>query len=186
MLSFNQIKLGAVIDVNGQPFQIIKAEHSKTARSGAVLRAKMKNLIDGSVLENTYKQSDTFQEADLSRSKANFMYREGDQFHFMDNETYEQFALDLETVGDISRYVKEGDDVEIMSFNQKPVSLSLPPKVTLKVTQAPPGVKGDTAGNATKRVTVETGYQVDVPLFIKEGEMIRVNTDTGAYSERAN
>ncbi len=181
MLSFNQIKLGTVLDINGQPFQVIKAEHSKTARSGAVLRAKLKNLIDGSVLENTYKQSDSVAQADLGRSKANFMYREGDQFHFMDNETYEQFALDLETVGDISRYV-----VEIMSFNQKPVSLSLPPKVTLKVTQAPPGIKGDTAGNATKRVTVETGYQVDVPLFIKEGEDIRINTDTGSYSERAN
>jgi elongation factor P len=114
------------------------------------------------------------------------MYREGNAFNFMDNVSYEQFAFDLEQIGDISNYVREGEDLDVMIYNDKPVSVSLPPKVELKVVEAPPGVKGDSASNATKRIKLETGYEISVPLFIKEGEVIRINTETGEYVERVN
>lgn len=185
-MNFNEIRVGVVLDYENQPYQVIKTDFIKVSQGKPTLRAKMRNLVDGRVLEKAFKPSTVVKEADLNRAKANFMYRDGEQFCFMDNTSYEQFSIDLESVGDISRFVKEGEDVEIMSFNQKPVAVYLPPKVTLKVTQAPPGVKGDTAGNATKRVTLETGYQVDVPLFIKEGDALRINTETGDYVERAN
>jgi elongation factor P len=114
------------------------------------------------------------------------MYRESDNFNFMDNSSYEQFTFEKEQIGEISHFVKEGEDVEVMNFNDKPVTIKIPPKVELKVVEAPPGVKGDTASNATKRVKLETGYEVTVPLFIKEGEVVRINTETGEYVERVN
>lgn len=185
MLNMSDIKMGKVIDMGGAPFQVLSTDHLQMGRGSAVLRTKLKNLIDGSVREHTFKGGDKVEEADLSRTKVNFLYQEGDHFHFMDNASYEQFALDKDQIGDISNFVKEGDDVEVMNFNGNPVNIFLPNKVELKVVEAPPGVKGDTAGNATKRVKLETGYELAVPLFIKEGEIIRVNTETGAYVERA-
>ena len=163
-----------------------RTEHSKQARSAAVLRVKMKNLIGGQVLDNTFQQSDTIEEADLERKKANYQYNDGENFTFMDNETYDQFELTAQSVGDVANYIKEGQDVDILFFEGKPVSISVPAKVELMVTEAPPGIKGDTAGNVTKKVTLETGYEVAVPLFINEGQKIRVNTDTGLYVERVN
>lgn len=186
MLNMNDIKLGKVVTMDGAPFQVINTDHLQMGRGSAVLRTKLRNLIDGAVREHTFKSGDKIEEADLSRGRANFLYREGEQFHFMNNENYEQFVFDQSQVGDLFNYVKEGDDVDVMYFNGNPVTVSLPTKVDLKVVEAPPGVKGDTAGNATKRVTLETGYELPVPLFIKQGEMIRVNTETGAYVERAS
>lgn len=185
MLQMNDIKMGRVITMDGAPFQVLSTDHLQMGRGSAVLRTKLKNLIDGAVREHTFKGGDKIEEADLSRSKANFLYLEGDEYFFMDNTSYEQFGFQREQIGEISNFVKEGDDVDVMSYNGKPVTITLPPKVVLKVVESPPGVKGDTAGNASKRVKLETGYELPVPLFIKEGEMIRVNTDTGEYVERA-
>lgn len=182
----NDLKVGTIITRDGQPYQIIRAEHSKQARSAAVLRTKMKNVITGQVLDHTFQAGDTLEPANLSHEKVNFLYREGDNFMFMNNETYDQFELSSEAVGDNWRYMKDGEDVEVMYFEEKPVSVAMPAKVTLKVEQAPPGIKGDSAGNVTKKVKLETGYEVSVPLFINEGELIRVNTESGEYVERAN
>lgn len=184
--SLKEIRVGLALDIGGQPYQVLWADFMRTAQRKPVMRTKMRNLITGQVLEQTFKPGDKVEEADLERNKANFMYREADTFNFMDNDTFEQFTFTKEQVGEISNYVKEGTDVEVLKFNGKPVSVSLPPKVELKVTEAPPGVKGDSASNVFKQVTVETGYQVNVPLFIKEGDMIRVHTGTGEYVERAN
>ena len=181
----NNLKIGTVVVENGEPFVIHSTDHVKMGRGGAVLRTKMKNAISGGTLEKTYKGGDKIQEADLSRSKANFLYREENDFHFMDNESFEQFILPKDQIGEISNFVKEESDVEVLNFEGKPVSISLPPKVDLKVTSAPPGVKGDTAqGSVNKPVTVETGYSVQTPLFVKEGDTIRINTETGEYVER--
>lgn len=186
MLTMSDIKIGKVVDMDGAPFQVLSTDHLQMGRGSAVLRTKLKHLIDGSVREHTFKSGEKVEEADLARTKANFLYKEGDQYFFMDNESYEQFFFPADQMGDIGNYVKEGDDVDIMSFNGSPVTVSLPTKVTLRVTEAPPGIKGDTAGNATKRVTLETGYELPVPLFIKKDEEIIVNTETGEYVERAN
>lgn len=184
--NLKDIRVGLRIDIDGQPFQVLWADFMRTAQRKPVMRTKLRNLISGQVLEKTFKPGDKVQEADLEHSKANFMYREGDTFHFMDNASYEQFSFEKASIGDIGNYVKENSDVDVLLFNGKPVSISLPPKVVLTVVEAPPGVKGDSASNVTKKVKVETGYEVAVPLFIKEGDKVRVNTDTGDYVERAN
>lgn len=181
----NDLKLGSVINLEGEPYVVQYTQHVQMGRGGAILRTKLKNLVSGNVLEKTFKGGDRIDEADLSRGKANFLYRDGDEFFFMDNTSFEQFSLPKDQIGEISKFVKEGQDVDVMNFDEKPVSVSLPPKVELKVTSAPPGVKGDTAqGRVTKKITLETGYVVDVPLFVKEGDTVRVNTETGAYVER--
>ncbi len=182
----SDIKVGTVVTYQNAPFQVVKAEHSKQARSAAVLRVKMKNLISGAVLEQTFQQSDTIQEADVVRKPANYQYNDGEEFTFMDNDTFDQFTLGKSAVGETANYITEGEDVQVMYFEGKPVSVDVPPKVTLVVTQAPPGVRGDSAGNITKTVTLETGYEVNVPMFINEGEKIRINTETGQYVERVN
>lgn len=184
--SLKEIRVGIAIDLGGQPYQVLWADFMRTAQRKPVMRTKLRNLITGAVLEQTFKPGDKLQEADLERNQANFQYRDGETFNFMDNDTFEQFTFTKEQIGDISNYVKENSDVDILKFNGKPVSVSLPPKVDLLVTEAPPGVKGDSASNVTKQVTLETGFQTNVPLFIKEGDVIRVNTGTGEYVERVN
>lgn len=186
MYSMNELKVGTSITHDGAPYTIIRAEHSKQARSGAVLRVKMRNLITGQVLEQTYQGGDTVQAADLENNKVNFLYRDDSGFHFMNNDTYDQFTLTEEVIGNAANYINDGQDVDMMYYEGKPVSVALPPKVTLTVVEAPPGIKGDSASNVTKKVKLETGYEVAVPLFINEGEQIRVNTETGEYVERAN
>lgn len=186
MLSMSDIKVGTVMTYQGAPFQVVKAEHSKQARSAAVLRVKMKNLISGAMLEQTFQGGDAVEEADLVRKPANYQYREGEEYIFMDNDTYDQFTLSGSAVGETANYIKEGEDVQVMYYEGKPVSVDVPPKVALMVTEAPPGVRGDSAGNVTKTVKLETGYEVNVPMFINEGEKIRINTETGEYVERVN
>lgn len=182
----NDLKVGRTIDLDNAPYQIVWADFMRTAQRKPVMRTKLRHLITGQILEKTFKPGDKIDEADLRRSQATFLYREGDTFFFMDTKSYEQFGFSLEQVGEISNYVKESEEVEVMNFNDKPVTISIPPKVDLTVTECPPGVKGDSATNATKRVKVETGYEVNVPLFINEGDVIRINTDTGDYTERVN
>ena len=187
MLQLSDIKLGTVMKVEGEPYVVTFTQHSKQARSGAVLRTKIKNLIDGRVLERNFQGSDKVEEADLQRSKASFLYKDENSANFMNSETYEQFGIDLDQIGDQDRFLKEGDTVDVLYFEEKPVSISLPMKVEFKVIQAMEGVKGDTAqGKVTKPVTIETGVEINAPLFIKEGDIIRVNTETGEYVERVN
>lgn len=186
MLTMNELKLGRVIDLEGAPYQVIWSDFMRTAQRKPVMRTKLRHLITNQVLEKTFKPGDKIPEADLNRSKANFMYREGDTFNFMDNGSYEQFGFELEQIGDISNYVREGEDVDVLNYNGKPVSISIQPKVDLKVVEAAPGVKGDSATNATKRVKLETGLEIAVPLFINEGDVVKVNTETAEYVERVN
>ena len=186
MLSMNDLKIGTVISHQGDPFVVQSTQHAQMGRGSAVLRTKIKGLVSDKVLEVTYKSGDKIEGADLTRSRANFQYTDNDNYFFMDNENYEQFSLPKDQIGDISNFVSEGSDVDVLNFEGKPVSIKLPPKVDLKVVQAPPGVRGDTAqGSVTKPVTLETGHVVNTPLFVKEGDTVRVNTETGEYVERA-
>lgn len=186
MLEMNDLKLGGVISMNNQPFVVSYTQHVQMGRGSAVLRTKLKNILTGQVLEKTFKPGDRIAEADLSRSKANFLYRTGDEFHFMDNETYEEFVLHVDQIGEISNFVKEGVDVDVLNFDGKPVGIDLPKKVALRVEQTEPGVRGDTAqGSVTKPATLETGFVVQVPIFVKDGDQIIVNTERGEYVSRA-
>ena len=186
MLNFNQIKTGKVIKLNAEPYIIIKTDHHKMGRGGAVLKIKCRNLINGNVLERTYQGTEKAEEAETETKKANFMYKDKDEAYFMDNTSYEQFNLPVEEIGEASLFLKDGTDVDVLYFESKPVSISLPIKMDFKVVSAPPGVKGNSAGNVNKQVELETGAKINVPMFINEGDVIRINTETGEYVERAN
>lgn len=185
MLSLSDLKLGRVISVNDEPYQIVFNQHIKVARGGAVVKTKLKNLVSGNTLEKTFSGADSIEEADITRRKANFLYKQDADFHFMDNESFEQFQFSEDDLGELTRYLVDGQEVEVLLFNEKPVSVALPTKITLEVSSAPDGVKGNSAGAATKTVTLQNGLEIRTPLFIKNGDKIIINTETGEYVERA-
>jgi len=184
MFSLNEIKIGRLIQVSGEPYVVIRADHHKMGRGGAVLKTKLRNLINGSILEKTFQGNDKAEEAEMEKKKVNFLYKDEIEAYFMDNDTYEQFSLSVDQLGDKMKFLKDGTEVNIMYFNNQPVALDLPVKMEIKVVSAPPGVKGNSAGNVTKVVELETGAEISVPMFVNEGDVIRVNTDTGEYVER--
>lgn len=184
MLGLSDIKSGKNIVLDGTPFAVLYHEHSKTGRAGAVLRTRLKNLFTGAVLEKTFQGYDKVEEADISKSKAQYLYKEGNSYAFMDNESYEQFNLSSDVLGDAVNYLIEGTEVLVLNFNGLPINIELPVKITLKVVEAPPGIKGNTVSTGGKMVKLETGFSLSVPLFIKEGEKIIVNTERGEYVGR--
>lgn len=186
MLSINDLKLGSFFVYEGDPYQVLKLNHSKQARSGAVLQTKIKNLKTGAVLERNFKAGDKFDEADISRTQASFLYSASGYFEFMEDGTYEQVSLDKNTLGDKTKFLKEGLLVDLSKFENKVIDVQLPPKVDLKVISAPPGIKGDTASGATKQITLETNATINAPLFINQGDTVKINTETGEYVERVN
>jgi elongation factor P len=186
MLSMGDIKVGKIILNNGQPYLVIKTDHLKVAMRGAVLKVKAKNLITGNILDDSIHGAERMEEADITTEKVNYLYRDETNAYFMDNETFEQFELPLENLAGKEIYLKDGTDVKMMYFNGKAINLELPIKMDFKVIQAPPAVKGNTAGNITKPVELETGAKIDVPIFINEGDVIKVNTESGTYVERVN
>lgn len=183
--SLNSIRAGLTILVDGEPYLVLESDFMRTAQRKPVMRTKLRHLITGRVLEQSFKPGDKVEEADITRLKANFLYADDKQAHFMNQETFEQFDFPLSALGDKLHYLKEGQEVSILNFNGSPINVELPKKVVLKVIEAPPGVRGDTAGNVTKQIKLETGLTVNAPLFIKEGEEVIINTDTGEYVERA-
>lgn len=185
MLGINEVKSGKYIVLEGEPYRVLTDEHSKMGRAGAVLRTKLKNLATGAVLEKTFQGADKIEEADISRNKAQYLYQEGDDYVFMDNSTYEQFSLSEDVLGDIVDYLIEGTEVSIINFNGNPINVELPVKITFKVIESPPGIKGDTASGGDKVVTLETGLKVTTPLFVNVGDEIIVNTEKGEYVSRA-
>lgn len=185
MLSFDDLKSYPIIDLNNEPFKVIKFDHKQFGRGGAIMNVKLKNLITGNILSKTFKERDKFIESKLSTTKAQFLYKENKNYFFMDLETFDQFSLSKEQLGDTVNYIKEGFEVNILKHNGKPINIDLPIKVTLKVISAPPGIKGDTAEGGNKEVELETGLKISVPLFINEGDNIIVDTRNGEYLERA-
>jgi len=184
MLNLNEIKIGKIIIVNNSPFIIIKTDHHKMGRGGAVLKVRLKNLINGSALNKTFQGNDKAEEANIETKKIDYLYKDETSANFMDNKTYEQFSISLDQIGEKQKFLKEGTIVDVLYFNNNPVSINIPVKMDFKVISSPPGVKGNSTGNVTKQVKIETGALINVPLFINEGDNIRVNTDTGEYVER--
>lgn len=185
MLGISELKIGKIIVVNSEPYAVIRADHHKMGRGGAVLKVKLRNLLNGNMLDKTYQGNERAEEADVEKRKANYMYKTEAAAFFMDNETFEQFELPIDRLGEKQKFYKDGVDVDVLYFKGQPVAAELPIKVTLKVVSAPPGVKGNSAGNVTKTVELETGAEVNVPMFVNQGDLIRINTDTGQYVERA-
>lgn len=185
MLSISDIKSGKNIVWEEIPYAVLYHEHSKTGRAGAVLRTRLKNLLTGAVLEKTFQGSEKVYEADITKSKAQYLYKEGASFAFMDMESYEQFTLSAESLGNAVNYLIEGTEVLVLNYNANPINIELPIKMTLKVVEAPPGIKGNTVSTGGKMVTLETGLRVSAPLFVNEGDSIIVNTEKGEYVSRA-
>ncbi len=185
MLSLNKIKPSKVIIVNGEPYLTIKTDHHKMGRGGAVLKTKLQNLMTGNILEKTFQGNEKVEEAEIGKKKVNFLYKDEENAFFMDNENYGQFEFLLSGLNNKEKFLKEGTDVDILYFNGKPIGLELPVKMDFKVVSAPPGVRGNSAGNVNKTVEIETGAKIAVPMFINEGDVIRINTETGEYAGRA-
>lgn len=187
MLAINDLRTGTYIVLEGEPFVILKHNFVKMGRGQGVMRTMVKNLKTGQTLERSFKGADKIEAADILRSKANFLYQEGYNYYFMDSSTYDQFFVTEEQLGGNKKdFLKENLEVEILNFNNAPINIELPKKIKLSVISSPPGVRGDTAqGSVTKKVTLETGYVVDTPLFIKQGDKIEINTETGKYVGKA-
>ncbi len=185
MLSMSDLKLGKVITLNNEPYQIVFTQHIKQARGGAVLKTKLKNLINGSTLEKTFAGADMVEEADMARRQANFLYKQENNFFFMDNTDFEQFQFSGDDLGSLVKYLKDGQEVDVLFFNNRPVSIVLPTKIVFTVASAPEGVKGNSAGAVTKTVVLENNLEIRTPLFIKAGDRVFVNTETGEYVSRA-
>ncbi|MFA5358691.1 MAG: elongation factor P [Patescibacteria group bacterium] len=185
--SLNDIKKGKVLDIDNQPYLVVEANFVRMQQRKPVMQTKLKSLITNKVIENNFHPGDRVEEADLTHRRSGYLYSDPDHAYFMNNETYEQFGISLEQMGDQARFLKEGMEVDALYYNGEPVSVELPGKVNLKVVQTIDGARGDTAqGKVTKPATMETGFDVNVPLFIKEGDVIKVNTETGEYLERVN
>src|SRR5438270_7008029 len=178
-----------MIKVDGEPYTVVEVFLASPSARGAatMVRTRLRHLLTGAVLEKSFRSGEKFEEPDVAYAPASFMYSDAEGFHFMDDETFEQFMLPVEEVGDDRGYMTDGLVVQVLKYNGEAVALELPQFVELAVAETEPGVKGDTAGGGrdTKPATLETGMQVRVPLFIKEGERVRVNTQTGEVAGRA-
>lgn len=185
MVSAGDFRNGVTFEMDGNLFSIVEFQHVKPGKGAAFVRTKLKNVITGAVTERTFNPTDKYPTAYVERKDMQYLYRDGDLFYFMDKETYEQLPLNASTLGDNFKFVKENTDVKMLSYKGNVFGVEPPFFVELKVTQTDPGFKGDTATNATKEATLETGAVIKVPLFINEGDTIRIDTRTGEYMERA-
>jgi elongation factor P len=184
MYSTAEFKKGLKIELDGVPYVITDFQHVKPGKGGAFVRTKLKSLLTGRVLDQTFRSGEKVKRPDLEEREMQYLYREGDRFCMMDNESFEQIMLTEDQVGEARFFLTENLDVKILFFNQQPVGVDLPLFVELAVTQTEPGVKGDTAAGGTKPATLESGLTLQVPLFISEGDRVKVDTRTGAYMER--
>jgi elongation factor P len=188
LIGANELKRKMLVTVDGQPFTVMEVFFASPSARGAstMVRTKLRHLITNAVLEKTFKTNEKFEEPDVALTPASFLYSDGDGFHFMDEASFEQFSLAEEQLGDDRFYLKDGMTLQVRKYNGEPIAVQLPPFVELAVAATQPGTRGDSgSGGATKTATLETGLQVRVPLFIKEGEVVRIHTQTGEFISRA-
>lgn len=186
MISAGEFRNGITIEYEGNIYVIIEFQHVKPGKGAAFVRAKLKNLVNGGVVEKTFRPTEKMGRAQIDRAEMQYLYSDGELFHFMDTTTYDQTALNADDVGDTLKFVKENEMVKVLSYNGKVFGIEPPIQVELVVTETEPGFKGDTATGATKPAVLETGATVNVPLFISEGEVVKIDTRTGEYVGRVN
>lgn len=183
-LSITDLKKGVVFQLEGTPYRVVEYSQKVMGRGGSIVNVRIKSLIDGKVLEKTFKGNEQLDRADVSSQNVQYLYNDGAVFYFMNEDTFEQFEVSSELVGDGAGYLKEGDRLQLQFFNELPINVELPKNVPLKVTYTESVVKGDTTSNVMKDATLETGIVIKVPAFIKQDDIISVDTATGAYRER--
>ena len=184
MVSAGDFRNGITVEMEGNVYQIIEFQHVKDGRGAAFVRTKLKNIINGGVVEKSFRPTEKFPQARIDRKDMQYLYSDGDLYNFMDTESYDQIALNADAVGDALKFVKENEMVKICSYNGNVFAIEPPLFVELQITETEPGFKGDTATGATKPAIVETGAKVMVPLFVDNGEVIKIDTRTGEYLSR--
>lgn len=184
MISAGDFKNGLTLEIDGNVVQIMEFQHVKPGKGAAFVRTKLKNVINGGVVEKTFRPTEKFPQARIDRVDMQYLYSDGDLYNFMNNETYDQIAIDKETVGDSLKFVKENENVKVCSYNGSVFAIEPPLFVELEITETEPGFAGNTAQGATKPATVETGAVVYVPLFVNQGDVIKIDTRTGEYLSR--
>ena len=185
MISAGDFRNGITFEMDGNVVQVIEFQHGKPGKGAAFVRTKYKNVITGAVVERSFNPTDKYPTAYIERKDMQYLYSDGDLYYFMDMETYEQQPIDKSKLGPAFQFVKENMEVKVLSYKGNVFGVEPPNFVELEVTETDPGFKGDTATNATKPATLETGAEIKVPLFINQGDMIRIDTRTGEYMERA-
>jgi elongation factor P len=183
-LSITNLKKGTLFQWEGEPFRVVEYNQKVMGRGGSIVNVRIKSLLDGKVLEKTFKGNETLDTADVTTQPVQFLYSDGNTFFFMNEDTFNQFEVSADLVADNAGYMKESDRVQLQFFNDRPINVELPKNVPLKVTYAEDAVKGDTSSAITKDATLETGITIKVPAFIKQGDLISVDTTSGAYRER--
>lgn len=183
-LSITDLKKGTLFQIDGVPYRVVEYGQKVMGRGGSIVNVRIKSLLDGKVLEKTYKGNEQLDSADVSNQNVQYLYNDGSTFYFMNEDTFEQFEVSSDLVGDGAGYLKEGDRVQLQFFDERPINVELPKNVPLKVTYTENVVKGDTTSSVLKNAELETGITVKVPAFIKQGDLISVDTATGAYRER--
>ena len=183
-ITAGDIRNGKTLEIEGNIFQVIEFQHVKPGKGAAFVRTKLKNIVSGGVVEKTFRPTEKLDEATIERKDMQYLYNDGDLFYFMDTETYDQIALNNDQIGDALKFVKENEMVKVCSHKGNVFSVEPPLFVELQITDTEPGFKGDTATGATKPAVVETGAQVNVPLFVDQGDVIKIDTRTGEYLSR--
>ena len=183
-LSITNLKKGTLFQWEGEPFRVVEYNQKVMGRGGSIVNVRIKSLLDGKVLEKTFKGNETLDTADVTTQPVQYLYSDGSTFYFMNEESFNQFEVPADLVGDGAGYLKEGDRVQLQFFNDRPINVELAKNVPLKVTYTEDAVKGDTSSSITKDATLETGITIKVPAFIKQGDLISVDTSNGAYRER--
>ena len=179
-----EFRKGLRIIQDNEPFTIVEFQHVKPGKGGAFVRTRLKSLITGNVLDKTFRSGDKAEVPDVEEKQMQFLYKEGTQYHFMDEATYDQIFIEEENLGDAKNYLKDGMVITVLFYKGRTIGVDIQNFVILTITQTEPGIKGDTAQNATKPAILETGYMVQVPLFVEEGDRVKVDTRTGQYIER--
>ncbi|MDR2018456.1 MAG: elongation factor P [Syntrophobacterales bacterium] len=184
VVSTSEFRKGLRILVENEPFVIVEFQHVKPGKGGAFVRTRLKSLVSGNVLDRTYRSGDKADVPELEEREMQFLYKESSNYYFMDQNTYDQMFIDEKQLGDARYYLKEGLVIQVLIYQGKTIGVEVPNFVTLAITQTEPGIRGDTAQNATKPAMLETGYTIQVPLFVEQGETVKIDTRTGQYMER--
>jgi|TARA_B110000263_G_C15193826_1_gene457333 elongation factor P len=183
-LNYGELKKGTSVELDGEPYSVVEYEHSKMQGRGAVMKIRFRSLRTGKILDKTFQGDVKFSLAQVERRKSQYIYRDSGFYYFMDIESFEQFPMAKEQINESLKFMKEQLELELIFFKGNPIALDLPLNVDLKVTDSPPGVKGDTAQGATKLAVLETGLEISVPLFVNQGDFVKVDTRSGIYLSR--
>jgi len=184
MIDVNDLRKGVTFELDGEIYKVLDYHHHKPGRGNAVIRTKLRNLRSGVTIERTFQSGDRVQDIRIESRPTQYLYHDGDLYHFMDMETYDQFAISADVLGDAVQYLKDGMELTVAVYDGEPIDVELPVTVDLQVVDTEPGIRGDRATGPTKAATTETGYRVQVPLFVNTGDLVRIDTRTGGYLTR--